>query len=310
MIGLIKAKLRKAEAAAEVESGSDGFAHRLAPLRARLHAWWDGCDHEPAAEAADRAGWSAARREAVQSLWGKGFSSPGEAEHVMTLVEPLGLDEKNSVIDLGPGLGGSTRAIAGETGASVTGFETDPELVEAGRELSVKAGMAKKAPVVAYKPPLIDASDGSADAVISKEALYAMPEKEVLFEEMYRVLKPLGQVLFTDYVVPEGHASPALEQWLAAEPPTPSPWCAERTVARLRDLGFEVRIAEDMTAVLKGLVLDGWKNLATSLTAGAVPNETGRAIVEEAELWVRRLALFDTGDLRCYRFHAIKHGGD
>jgi ubiquinone/menaquinone biosynthesis C-methylase UbiE len=335
MIGLIKAKLWKAEAEAaeaempppaapdetETEDADDSGARSLAPFRARFRAWWEGYDYEPdeaederigggepAARVAHPAGWSNARCDAVQSLWSKGFSTPGEAEHVMMLVKPLGLDEKNSVIDLSAGLGGSTRVIASETGAGVTGFESDPELVAAGMKLSVMAGMAKRAPVVAYKPPVIDARDKSVDAVISKEAIYALPEKETLFEEMYRVLKPVGQVLFTDYVVPEeGHGSPALEQWIASEHPTPMPWCPERTVARLRDLGFEVRIAEDMTAVLKGLVVNGWKNLANSLRAGAVHKETALAIADEAELWTRRLALFDSGDLRCYRFHAMKH---
>ena len=344
MIGLIKAKLWKAEAEAEAteaempppaapdeietedaprpsdNGGADDFARRFAPLRARLRAWWEGYDYEPdepedeptrgdepVVKTAPPAGWGTARCEAVQNLWGKGFSTPGEAEHVMMLVKPLGLDAKNSVIDLNPGLGGSTRVVAEETGAWVTGFESDSELVAAGMELSVMAGMAKRAPVVAYKPPVIDARDKSVDAVISKEAIYALPEKEVLFEEMYRVLKPVGQVLFTDYVVPEeGHGSPALEQWIASEHPTPMPWCPERTVARLRDLGFEVRIAEDMTALLKGRVLDGWKNLAMSLRTGAVDKETALAIVREAELWTRRLALFDSGDLCCYRFYAMK----
>ena len=62
------------------------------------------------------------------------------------------------------------------------------------------AGMAKKAPLRHLKPPLIDQRDRSLDAVVSKEALFAIAEKDRLHDEIHRVLKPDGQVLFTDFV--------------------------------------------------------------------------------------------------------------
>ena len=71
----------------------------------------------------------------VQRLWGDGFSSPGEAEHVMMLVKPLGLNETMGVLDLNPGLCGSTRVIADSTGAWVTGLEADADLAAAGMEI-------------------------------------------------------------------------------------------------------------------------------------------------------------------------------
>ena len=310
------------ETSAEGEHDSESASSKFSPILARLNAWWEGDEYagelpaaeepepaaEPAAAAEPEINWSPARCEVVQRLWGDGFSSPGEAEHVMMLVKPLGLNETMSVLDLNPGLGGSTRVIAESTGAWVTGLEADADLVAAGMEISVKAGMAKKAPIVLYTPPKIELDGTAMDAVISKEALYAMPEKELLFEEIFKALKPTGQVLFTDYMLPaEDTASAGLDAWLAAERPTPRPWTKDQTVSRLTDIGFQVRVNEDITDQIKSLVIKSWAGLISGLKPGQVPREAALAIVLEAEIWCRRLALFDANELRCYRIHALKH---
>ncbi len=331
MLGLLK-KRNKEEAdseAAEADAApadSDEVlsdAGRFDLLRRRLHAWWEGYDFEPAdaepvADAAPEPApapaapspeeWTQARQEIVQKLWGEGFGTPGEAEHIKMLVKPLGLTAKQSVFDINPGLGGTSRVVAEDTGAWVTGLEADNELATAGMELSVMAGMAKKAPIQFFEPPKIDIRGHTMDAMISKEGLYTLPEKEILFEEIYKVLKPIGQLLFTDYLLPkDNHTSPALEDWIAAENPTPIPWSVDQTVARLNDIGFEVRISEDKTDNLKSLVMQGWKALVSDIKPGGLSRAAAGAIVGEAEIWCRRLALFEANDLRCYRIHALKH---
>ena len=110
------------ETSAEGEDGSESASSKFSPILARLNAWWEGDEYAgelptaeepepaaaPAAAAEPEINWSPARCEVVQRLWGDGFSSPGEAEHVMMLVKPLGLNETMSVLDLNPGLGGPT----------------------------------------------------------------------------------------------------------------------------------------------------------------------------------------------------------
>lgn len=285
-----------AEISEEGEDDSESASSKFGPILARLNAWWEGDEYagelptaeepepaaEPTAEAEPDINWSPARCEVVQRLWGDGFSSPGEAEHVMMLVKPLGLNETMSVLDLNPGLGGSTRVTAESTGAWVTGLEVDADLVAAGMEISVKARMAKKAPVKLYTPPKIELDGSAMDAVISKEALYAMPEKELLFEEIFKALKPTGQVLFTDYMLP---AEDTASAWLAAERPTPQPWTKDQTVSRLTDIGFQVRVNEDITDQVKSLVIKSWGGLISGLKPGQVPRQTALEIVLEAEIW-------------------------
>jgi len=333
LLGLLKKKkaddadsdapAEEAETAAADGEESLSDAGRFDLLRGRLRAWWEGEDFEPVeagpvAEAEPEPAaapepptveeWTKARQEIVQKLWGEGFSTPGEAEHVKMLVKPLGLTAKQSVMDINPGLGGTSRVIAEDTGAWVTGLEADNNLASAGMELSVMGGLAKKAPIQYFEPPKIEVRGNTMDAMISKEALYVLPEREILFEEVYKVLKPIGQVLFTDYMLPkDNHTSPALEEWIATEHPTPMPWSVDQTVKRLKDIGFEVRVSEDMTDQLKALVMRGWKDLVSGIKPGELSAAAAGAMVGEAEIWCRRLALFEAIDLRCYRVHALKH---
>jgi len=309
---------------AEAPEPAGPASDRMARVLSHLRAWWagdvlegeaageagaDAATGAPESEAATPApaAWNEHRQEVVENLWGKGFSSPGEADHVMALIKPLGLDRKQSVLDIGVGLGGSTRVIANETGAWVTGLEADAAMVKAGMEVSVMAGMAKRAPIHLFTPPRLEIRDRCMDVVVSKESLYGMPHKEILFQEMYRVLKPVGQILFTDYMLPgEGGGSAMLEAWRAGESPAPDPWTVERTVNLLREMRLDVRIAEDMTGQLKHLVIQGWLQLLRQLTPGKVPHPMAVALITEAEFWVRRLALLESHDLRCYRIYAMK----
>jgi len=108
----------------------------------RFMAWWEGYDlKRPARRATgdegaaggeatpaagpglDRQGrplWSATRLDVAEKLWGEGFVSPGSEDYLPTLVKPLGLNPAMSVLDLGAGLGGTTRLMAKQFGAWVS----------------------------------------------------------------------------------------------------------------------------------------------------------------------------------------------
>ncbi|MDP6953081.1 MAG: class I SAM-dependent methyltransferase [Alphaproteobacteria bacterium] len=325
MLDMIAEKLRRAPVASDEPEAAVAESPELDPVeeagwKARFRAWWEGEDYEPSAEdevphgvrAPDAAqpveSWGASRRAIVQTLWGDGFVTPGEAEHVMDLIKPLGLNAKQSAVDIGCGLGGSTRTLAEQTGAWATGLEADADLVSEGNEVSVMAGLGKKAPVTLFKPPTIDLRDRSMDVMISKEAFYTIEDKDTLLDEVYRVLKSDGQLIFTDFVLPgAGTQSSALEAWYAAETPNPVPWSEDQTVEKLTGLGLEVRLAEDVTATLRGLVMRGWKRLMEILSGGDIDESLLPAVVAEVELWARRMALFDSHEMRCYRFYATKH---
>lgn len=310
-------------------------------LRARFHAWWEGYEISgrggadadgavspggggaaPAAGAADEAEpaeskavaddadaplWTTERISVAEQIWGEGFTQPGGTDYVSELMKPLGLDNSMHVLDLGAGLGGVPRAIAESTGAWVTGYEAEASLVQRANELSVKMGMAKKVPIELYNPDKPNFKRAAYDAVISRESLFTYPDKEKLFGRIVRAVKPFGQILFTDYMLPRpDHTSPALDAWRAIEPKEPHPWSLDEALSALNALHLDVRIHDDISDEMRLRILEGWGNFTKMIASGGMSKAFKRALLKEVELWARRVAMIESGDLKVYRVYARK----
>ena len=306
-------------------------------LRERLSAWWEGkdlLDMPPGASGGGSAGgsaggsdagsgtseeegpiryeapkqrWETSRLSLVQKVWGEGFTTPGGRKHTLDMVTSFGLDPAMSVLDLGTGLGGAARAMCEKFGVWVTGFEVDPDLVEAGMALSVKAGMSEKAQVLAFDPATFEHKQGSVDCVFSKEFLFAVEDKNKFLKTIEDLLKPKGQFMFTDFMLTEPHLrTPAIKNWIENEPLTPKPWALEDYEVGLVGARLNTRVTEDITKVFRAMVIKGWSDYTEKAEPGSVGLESAPALVDEVELWTRRIQAIDSGDLKVYRIHAFK----
>ena len=299
-------------------------------LRERFLAWWEGIDVQrrsrdagedmSAADASssssadanarhlNRKGkplWTATRIEVVEKIWGPGFSSPGGDEFIPTIVKPLGLNPAMSVLDIGAGLGGATRAVAKQYGTWVTGVEGNPVLAEAGMFRSQKSGLARQSPILST-----DLENFSwakrVDAIFSKETFYTIRNKDRLIDSIEAALKPRGQLLFTDYVIDPGHARGRdFDGWMHAEPVEPTPWTVEQYAGALAQRNLDIRITEDNTEIHRVLILNAIQELVKHLETVSMDHDTKLAVVEEVEMWARRVAALSSG-LRYYRFYALK----
>jgi len=309
-------------------------------LKEKFIAWWEGYDlsalvrRRPRGEAGDADGrhghgpvgadgaaaatkgskhlnrqgkplWTATRIEVVEKIWGDGFATPGGSDHIPTLVKPLGLNPAMSILDIGAGLGGSIRSMVQQYGAWTTGLEYNPLLAEAGMERSHKAGLARQAPIQLFDPESF-AWSKRVDAVFSKEAFYTIRNKDGLIDTIEKALKPRGHLLFTDYVV-SGSASRGrdFDSWSKHEPVEPHPWTVEQYVEALQRRGMDIRITEDVSALHEELILNAIQVFVKHLETVAPDRATKITVVEEVELWARRVAALNAG-LRVYRFYALK----
>ncbi|MEO1134725.1 MAG: methyltransferase domain-containing protein [Cyanobacteria bacterium J06639_1] len=124
-----------------------------------------------------------------------------EAKHdfVREMAEWGGLDRLpagTTLLDVGCGIGGSSRILARDYGFSVTGITISPQQVKRATELTpdeldatfqVDDAMALSFP------------DASFDVVWSVEAGPHMPDKDVFARELLRVLKPGGVLVVADW---------------------------------------------------------------------------------------------------------------
>jgi len=296
-------------------------------LTKRLQAWWSGYYFEPEAEPESEAeesaesefkapenngrqaaAWSDPRVQVSEEVWGEGYMVPGGDSYIETLIRPLGLDSSMMIVDIGAGLGGSTRALHAETGAWVSGFEVSPLLSEAAMELSRIGGLTRKATIETFDTENISLRKSGFNAVFSKDALFTMENKEDIFEAMYNCLRVDGQLLITDYLATSPKASgEAIEQWVAQEPIRPNLWSLEQTRGFISDLGFEVRITEDITPTVRRQILAGLGAFTSKMDPKVrTPRGWGPAVLAEVEMWANRIKVLESGDVAVFRIYGRK----
>jgi arsenite methyltransferase len=103
------------------------------------------------------------------------------------------------VVDVGSGAGLDSFVAAGQVGSEgrVVGVDMTPEMLEKSRATVERLGMAN----VEFRPGLAEelpVDDGWADVVISNGVINLCADKQAVFAEILRVLRPGGVLQFAD----------------------------------------------------------------------------------------------------------------
>jgi len=122
-----------------------------------------------------------------------------KSDFVHEMVKWGGLDKlppSTTVLDVGCGIGGSSRILAKDYGFDVTGITISPKQVKRAQELTPQGVNAKFQVDDALA---LSFPDNSFDVVWSIEASPHMPDKAKYASEMMRVLKPGGILVVADW---------------------------------------------------------------------------------------------------------------
>lgn len=102
----------------------------------------------------------------------------------------LPLDAGTHALDVGCGLGGASRFTASRFGSRVTGIDLTPEYVETGRTLCAWVGLDDRVALHQGSALELPFDDAGFDAAYMMHVGMNIPDKDGLFAEVFRVLKP------------------------------------------------------------------------------------------------------------------------
>jgi ubiquinone/menaquinone biosynthesis C-methylase UbiE len=116
-----------------------------------------------------------------------------------TLAGGLNVQADQVLVDLACGAGGPGLWAAKETGARLVGRDLSTVAVELATHAATTLGMASRSDFARGSFESTGLADGSADAVMTVDALQYAPDKRKAFEEVARILRPGGRFAFVAF---------------------------------------------------------------------------------------------------------------
>ncbi len=168
-------------------------------------------------------------------------------EATLELARAAGLHAACHILDIGSGIGGTSRCLAQEFGCRVTGIDLTEEYCQVAAMLTAKVGLEERIDYRQGDATNLPFEDNQFDVVWTEHVAMNIPDKQRFYSEMYRVLKPGGTLAIYDVLA--GSSGPVLfpVPW-ARTPETSFLVSAEALQDLLRAAGFTISSWKDSTA--------------------------------------------------------------
>jgi ubiquinone/menaquinone biosynthesis C-methylase UbiE len=138
----------------------------------------------------------------IESVYGPEFLSQGGSESVDLMFEGQLLENKK-LLDIGSGLGGVDFYLAEKYNVDIIGVDCVMRLVDDANNRKATHKLIGDVTFVHQEAAnvIYPYADNTFDIVFSKESLLHVADKASLIKELYRVLKPGGQLIVLDWLV-------------------------------------------------------------------------------------------------------------
>jgi ubiquinone/menaquinone biosynthesis C-methylase UbiE len=170
----------------------------------------------------------------------------GQRPATIRLAELVGFTGSERVLDVGSGLGGPSRYLAWHYGCRVSGVDLTAEFVRIAETLTRLTGLTDKADFRQGNALELPFADMSFDVVWSQNAAMNIADRDRLYREMRRVLKPGGKLALQEVAAGPGGPPHFPVQW-ARTPGISFLFSQKATREALEAAGLRVLAWQDTT---------------------------------------------------------------
>jgi SAM-dependent methyltransferase len=151
----------------------------------------------------------------------------------LELARLAGLAAGMTVLDVGGGIGGPARVLAAELGCVVTVLDLTEEFCRTGEMLTARTGLTDQVQFRCASALAMPFADASFDVVWSQHSSMNIEDREQLYAEVYRVLRPGGRFAFHEIM-----------RGSAGDLHFPVPWARDPSISFLRSPDVVRRLLE------------------------------------------------------------------
>lgn len=243
----------------------------------------------------------------LETIWGEGYLSPGGPDEIRHVVEGVALKDRD-ILDIGCGTGGITLFLAQTyRPRSIVGIDIADELIALAGKRAIEAGHGRAVEFRTVEPGPLPFDAESFDVVFSKDAMIHIPDKEALFADIHRLLRPGGTLAASDWLSGgDGPLSPAMAYYLEQEGlgfgmASPARYCRAMAAAGFQDIRLT-----DRNDWYKATVHREHEALAGPLYERLVARVGKDFADHEIEVWRAMAVVVDSGELRPSHLRARK----
>ena len=145
---------------------------------------------------------------------GKEVSPADQDRMIQCIADSIELGEQDRVLDVGCGIGGTACYLAREYGCEVNGLTPVVAQQKTAFQIIERFGVKNLVSIDLGHASLLPYPDNSFDVVLFFESPCHFPDRQVFFNEVFRVLKPNGRLAGEDWLTTNLINETHIEKWI------------------------------------------------------------------------------------------------